>query len=75
MSQSRMSSLIETIVGIVIGFVVSVIMTALVLPAYGHHVTLGQNVQITCLFTITSIARGYLVRRWFNHLHTRKSTP
>ena len=75
MSQSRLSSLIETIVGIAIGFIVSMVMTAVVLPAYGHQVSIAQNFQITCLFTVTSIARGYFVRRWFNHLHTRKATP
>jgi putative Mn2+ efflux pump MntP len=56
----------ETCVSIAIGFAVSVAMTAVVLPAYGHDVTMAHNVQITGLFTITSIARGYVVRRVFN---------
>lgn len=66
MSQSRMSSLAETRLSIAIGFVVSVVITALVLPAYGHAVSLGDNIQITGIFTVASIARGYLVRRAFN---------
>jgi len=65
MSQSRLSSFAETCLSIAIGFVVSLILTALVLPAYGHAVTFGQNLQITGIFTIASIARGYLVRRAF----------
>ena len=65
MKQSRISSFAETCLSIAIGFVVSLILTALVLPAYGHDVTFGQNLQITGIFTITSIARGYLVRRAF----------
>lgn len=65
MSQSRLSSLGETCLSIAIGFVVSLILTALVLPAYGHDVTFGQNMQITGIFTVASIARGYLVRRAF----------
>lgn len=65
MKQSRLSSFAETCLSIAIGFVVSLILTALVLPAYGHDVTFGQNLQITGIFTIASIARGYLVRRAF----------
>lgn len=66
MSQTKTRSLVETFANIAIGFVVSVIITALVLPAYGHAVTLGDNVQITTIFTVASIVRGYAVRRWFN---------
>jgi heme/copper-type cytochrome/quinol oxidase subunit 4 len=66
MSQTRLMSLFETCAGIVIGFVVSVIITAIVLPAYGHHVTLSENIEITAIFTVASIARGYIVRRAFN---------
>lgn len=66
MSQSRLSSLAETCMSIAIGFVVSLVLTALVLPAYGHAVTFAENVQITAIFTAASIVRGYLVRRAFN---------
>jgi hypothetical protein len=65
-SQSRLSSLTETLIGIAIGFAVSVVITAIILPAYGHPVSLSQNFQITAIYTVASIARGYLVRRAFN---------
>lgn len=71
MNPSRLASLIETCVSIAIGFVVSVIITALVMPAYGHHVTLGDNIEITSVFTVASILRGYWVRRMFNWWHCR----
>ena len=66
MTQTRRSSLIEAVLSTAIGFAVSVVLTALVMPAYGHDVTFSQNLQITAIFTIASIVRGYLVRRWFN---------
>jgi len=66
MTQSRLSSLVEAVINTAIGFVVSVAITAVVLPAYGHAVTLWHNLQITGIFTIASIARSYCVRRWFN---------
>jgi membrane protein implicated in regulation of membrane protease activity len=68
MTQSRRSSLAEAMIGTAIGFLVSVALTAIVLPAYGHAVTLGQNVQITLIFTVASIVRSYAVRRLFNRL-------
>ena len=64
--QTRLSSLIEAVINVAIGFVVSLLLTAFLLPAYGHHVTWSQNLQITGIFTIASIARSYFVRRWFN---------
>ena len=66
MSQSRLSSIAETMIGIAIGFLVSLVITAWVLPAYGHPVSLSDNFQITAIFTVASIIRGYLVRRVFN---------
>lgn len=68
MKQTRRMSLIETVVSIAIGFAVSMVLTAIVMPAYGHHVTLGQNLQITAIFTVASVIRGYAVRRLFNRL-------
>lgn len=64
--QTRLSSLIEAVINVLIGFVVSLLLTAVLLPAYGHHVTWSENLQITCVFTVTSILRSYLVRRYFN---------
>lgn len=66
MTQSRLSSLLEAVINVAIGFVISVAITAIVLPAYGHQVSLGENLQITGIFTLASIARSYLLRRWFN---------
>ena len=65
MSQTRIMSLIETLASIAIGFLVSVLITAIVMPAYGHHVTMSDNLQITAVFTVASVIRGYLVRRAF----------
>ena len=66
MMQTRTASFIEAVINVAIGFVVSLVITALVMPAYGHHVTWSQNLQITGIFTVASIARSYVVRRWFN---------
>lgn len=69
MGQSRLHSLSETLSSIAVGFVVSLLLQAVVLPLYGHHITLSQNVQITVIFTVASVLRTYAMRRLFNHLH------
>ena len=68
MSQSRRHSMIEAIAGTAIGFIVSVLASYVVYPAFGHVFTLAQNISITAIFTVLSIARGYFVRRLFNRL-------
>lgn len=68
MTQSRRMSLIETLAGVAIGFAVSVAASFVVYPMFGHSFTLSQNIGITVIFTVLSIARGYVVRRVFNCL-------
>lgn len=69
--QSRLHSLLETLSSIAIGFVVSLGITAVVLPAYGLPMTLQSNIEITAIFTVASIVRGYAVRRLFVWLGSR----
>lgn len=66
--QSKLKSLVETSANIIIGFAVSMILTAIVLPYYGHDVSLSHNFEITLIFTVASFARGYFVRRFFNRV-------
>jgi len=66
--QSRRLSAIETATNIGVGFVVSLVITDLVMPLFGHDVTLGQNVVITSVFTVASVVRSYALRRLFNRL-------
>ena len=69
MSQSRRQSMTETVSGVAIGFAVSIALSYIVYPMFGHGFTLSQNIGITVIFTVASIARGYIVRRVFNRLH------
>lgn len=69
MSQSRLGSLVETCSNVTIGYLVSLVLQLIVFPLYDIHVSLLANVQIGIIFTITAIARGYVVRRVFNWYH------
>lgn len=71
MSQSRKGSLAETVVNTSVGYILALGTNALVLPAFGFHVSIGENVGMTLIFTAISIARSYVLRRVFNRLHGR----
>ena len=66
MNQTRLGSLIEAGFNIMIGYWINFIANMLILPMFGFHITLSQNLQIGLLFTVISVARSYLVRRYFN---------
>ncbi|MCB1889089.1 MAG: hypothetical protein KDH20_15890 [Rhodocyclaceae bacterium] len=69
MSQPRAHSLLEQILSVGSGFVVSLIFwTYVVVPVWQLPVQTADNLQITAAFTALSITRGYLWRRIFNRL-------
>lgn len=69
--QSKKMSLLESLTSTFIGFIVSVILVNVVLPFYGFKVSYAQSVEITLIFTIASVIRGYVVRRFFNLFYIR----
>lgn len=71
--QSRLQSLIESCVNVLIGYGVALWAQFAVFPLYGIQVSLSTNLQIGFWFTVISIARSYCVRRGFNWLHGHQS--
>lgn len=65
MEQSRLASLIETLVNVGSGFVLSYVITITLLPWLGYPVTHGQSLGIVCIYTVSSLIRSYVVRRLF----------
>lgn len=66
MTQTRLGSFIEAWVNVLIGFGINFCANLVILSAFGFHITIAQNFYIGGLFTIVSVARSYIVRRWFN---------
>lgn len=66
MNQSRLGSFIEAWINVIIGFIINMAANFMILPLIGFHITLGQNLFIGVLYTIISVARSYVIRRWFN---------
>lgn len=66
MKQTKISSFIESIVNVLIGYFIGVTSQLLIFPIFGVHISLGDNMLIGVYFTVISITRSYIVRRWFN---------
>jgi uncharacterized membrane protein (DUF485 family) len=66
-SQSRKESLIEACINVGIGFCVSFMVQIITFPVFGIHVSMGTHIGVITVFTITSILRSYVIRRWFNN--------
>ena len=66
MDQTRLGSLIEAGINVLIGFVINMAANFVILPLVGFEITLAQNLFIGVLYTLVSVARSYIVRRWFN---------
>lgn len=66
MNQTRIGSLIEALMNVAIGLLVSVVANAIVFPRFGFQPTVGENVAISLIYTAISIVRQYVLRRWFN---------
>ena len=68
MSQKRKHSVLESLVNVLTGLVVSFSIQLVIYPAMRIQVTIGQNILITFIFLIASFIRGYVIRRIFNKI-------
>jgi hypothetical protein len=64
--QSRVGSLIESLMNIAIGYCVALLSQLIVFPLFDIHVPLSTNLCIGAWFTVISLVRSYIIRRWFN---------
>jgi hypothetical protein len=66
--QSRLHSFVEAWANVAIGFTINFVANLFVLPLFGFNVRASQAFGIGLIFTVISIARSYVIRRWFNVL-------
>lgn len=61
-------SLAESFANVAIGCFVGFATQLIVFPLLSIEASMGQNVLVSILFTLVSLARSYVVRRVFNRL-------
>lgn len=66
MLQTRLGSLIEAVLNILIGYGIALLSQLILFPLFGIHVNLIVNIQLGAWFTFISLVRSYVIRRWCN---------
>ena len=66
MKQTKLGSLIESLMNIIIGYGVAIVSQILVFPLFNIHFSLETNLRIGAGLTVISLVRSYVIRRWFN---------
>ena len=64
--QSKKDSLIESLTSTTIGWLIGVILNMLVLPLFDYNITVIDSLWVSLIFTVVSVIRGYVIRRFFN---------
>ena len=64
--QTRTQSLIESATNILIGYIVAVLSQVAIFPLFSINIPLSDNLLIGAYFTVISLVRSYVVRRYFN---------
>ncbi len=67
MTQTKLGSFIEAWVNVFIGFWINFAANLVILPMFGFEgLTMATNFYIGLAYTVVSVARSYVIRRWFN---------
>ena len=64
--QSKKQSLIESLTSTTIGIIIGIVLNLTILPIFGYPVSFSDSLWISLIFTIVSIIRSYIIRRFFN---------
>lgn len=65
--QSKKDSLIESITNVSIGYVVAILTQIVVFPLFDINTSWYENLGIAACFTVVSVIRSYVVRRFFTN--------
>lgn len=68
MAQTKLGSFIEAWANIAVGFSINFFANMTILPLFGFKVSAGSAFEIGLIFTVISLVRSYVLRRWFNGL-------
>nr|WP_209426726.1 hypothetical protein [Pararhodobacter sp. SW119] len=73
MRQSRKMSFVEAATNVVVGYVLAIATQLTVFPLFGIEAALGEHLAIGAAFVMVSLARGYLLRRFFEQLRASRT--
>lgn len=68
MAQTKLGSVAEAWANIAVGFSINYCANLLIFPLFDMHISPGNNFLLGCIYTVISLVRSYVLRRWFNGL-------
>ena len=71
--QTKIHSMLESVTNVLIGYGVATLSQFIIFPLYDIHIPLSQNLEMGIWFTVVSVVRSYILRRWFNKIATSRS--
>jgi uncharacterized membrane protein len=71
MTQTRRMSLLESVTNVVVGYMLAIITQIMVFPLFGIVTDLSEHLAIGLAFVVVSLARGFVLRRIFEHFSRR----
>lgn len=75
MSQTKLGSAAEAWANIAVGFTINYFANLAIFPLFGFHISLEANFLMGAIYTVISLVRSYVLRRWFNGLKFGNSAP
>jgi len=69
--QTKKQSFMESLANVAIGYLISLISLFVIFPLLRIESSTGKNLIITLYFTLISISRSYILRRYFNKQNTK----
>lgn len=66
--QTHKHSAAESVANVAIGLLVSILGQLIIFPLLGINVPFTTNLQVAFWFTVLSLTRTYLLRRYFNRM-------
>ena len=64
--QSKLNSFIESLTNILIGYIIALLSQLAIFPLFDINIPLSDNLLIGLYFTLISLVRSYIIRRYFN---------
>jgi len=64
--QTKLESFKESLTNIILGYITALISQILIFPLFDINVSFSDNLLIGLYFTLISLLRSFLVRRYYN---------
>lgn len=68
MAQTKKGSIAEAWANIAVGFSINYFANLAIFPLFGMHISPVANFWMGCIYTVISLVRSYVLRRYFNGL-------